>query len=102
MEPKYIKVSQYAKIHNLNYKTALRQFHAGRIEGYQDKIFTTRGNIENIKDSNKNLNYHVKILLNSIFLPPMNKPVLLLPQTISLLTLMKTNILNIKLNCHYL
>ncbi len=41
MEPKYIKVSQYAKIHNLNYKTALRQFHAGRIEGYQDKITET-------------------------------------------------------------
>lgn len=39
MEPKYIKVSQYAKIYNLNYKTALRQFHAGRIEGYQIVIF---------------------------------------------------------------
>lgn len=41
MEPKYIKVSQYAKIYNLNYKTALRQFHAGRIDGYQDKITET-------------------------------------------------------------
>ena len=41
MEPKYIKVSQYAKIYNLNYKTALRQFHTGRIDGYQDKITET-------------------------------------------------------------
>lgn len=37
MEPKYIKVSQYAKIHNLNYKTALRQFHAGVLKGIKIK-----------------------------------------------------------------
>lgn len=39
--PKYIKVSEYAKNHNLNYRTALRAFHDNRLEGYQDKVTGT-------------------------------------------------------------
>lgn len=37
MNNKYIKLSKYAKHIGVSYLTALKYFHAGKIEGYQDK-----------------------------------------------------------------
>lgn len=37
MEPEYIKISEYAKRMSMHTRTAYRQFHSGKVAGYQDE-----------------------------------------------------------------
>ena len=38
---KYIKLSKYAKNHSITYGTALRHYHKGLLNGYQDETTKT-------------------------------------------------------------
>lgn len=59
MEPKYIKLSDYAKIVGLHYRTVVRHFKNGEIEGYTSqngRMYAKNPNLQEVKTSENTQN----------------------------------------------
>lgn len=74
MEPEYIKLSEYARIYSLHYRTIVRHFKQGRIEGFTDKNGRMYAKNPRLKNETPKTELDNKVILYARVSSTNNKP----------------------------